>query len=318
MKKGTIIALIVAFVLILTGGMILVLGLSFADDGTRESLLVAQEVTLTESFDSILIDTGACDVNFVPYNGTVDSKVVIREREETRHTVTVEDGTLKIKMQDNRNWTDYIGIFDMDWENMEITLYLPQKQYASLRITTDTGDIKIPAALSGKEILLHSDTGEIRCEGAAGDLLSCMTNTGDIRAYGCEPVMLKLESDTGDIQLTDTESTEIHLRNDTGETELENVICKILTCESDTGDTSLEWVKAEEYLQVFTNTGDVEIEESDAGSVNIETNTGDVEGHFLTPKWFQAHSNTGNVKVPNTRDGGECRIESDTGDIHFE
>ena len=299
MKKGTMIALIVAAALIITGGIIVVLGLSFAGDSTQESLLVAQEVTVTESFDSILIDTGACGVNFVPYNGTVDSKVVIREREETRHTVTVEDGTLKIKMQDNRNWTDYIGIFDMDWENMEITLYLPQKQYASLRITTDTGDIKIPAALSGKEILLHSDTGEIRCEGTAGDLLSCITNTGDIRGHGCEPVMLKLESDTG-------------------ETELENVICKILTCESDTGDTSLEWVKAEEYLQVFTNTGDVEIEGSDAGTVNIETDTGDVSGSFLTPKWFSAYSDTGNVTVPHTRDGGECRIESNTGDIHFQ
>ena len=37
MKKGTIIALIVAFLLILTGGMILVMGLSYVGDSALES-----------------------------------------------------------------------------------------------------------------------------------------------------------------------------------------------------------------------------------------------------------------------------------------
>ena len=315
MKKRTIIALIVAIVLIFTGTVLLILGLSFADDGTRESLLVAQEITLTETFDSILIDTDVCDVVFVPFNGTADPHVIIREHENTSHSVQVEDGTLKIRRIDNRTWQDFIGI---NWERMDITVYLPQKQYESVRVTTDTGDIKIPEAVSSEEILLHSNTGGIFCDALAGNLLSCMTDTGDIHVSGCAPVMLNLESDTGDMKLRNTESTEIHLKNDTGETELENVICKLLTCESNTGDVFLEWVTAEEYLQVFTDTGDVEIQESDAGTVNIETDTGDVEGHFLTSKWFQAHSNTGNVRVPNTREGGECRVESDTGDIHFE
>jgi DUF4097 and DUF4098 domain-containing protein YvlB len=68
---------------------------------------------------------------------------------------------------------------------------------------------------------------------------------------------------------------------------------------------------------VFTDTGDVEIENSDAGTVNIETNTGDVSGNFLTPKWFSAFSDTGDVTVPNTPKGGECRIQTDSGDIYF-
>ena len=52
--------------------------------------------------------------------------------------------------------------------------------------------------------------------------------------------------------------------------------------------------------------------------MDIETDTGDVSGSFLTTKWFQAYSNTGNVRVPNTREGGECRIQTDSGDIHFQ
>ena len=53
MKKRTIIALIVAVALIITGGLILVLGLSFAGDSTRKSELIRQEITIQEGFDNI-------------------------------------------------------------------------------------------------------------------------------------------------------------------------------------------------------------------------------------------------------------------------
>ena len=318
MKRRTIIALIVAVALIITGGMILVLGLSFAGDGVRETVLAAKEVTITEHFDSILIDTEDCDVVFVPFNGTANPYVVLREKTKTQHSVQVVNGVLKIQMMDNRNWTDYLGIFGTSWESMEMTVYLPQKQYESMTITTDTGDIQIPKGISAKQIQLSSDTGDIRCDGAYGDLLMCTTDTGDTYIRECEPITLKLRSHTGAMELRNVESTEMYLTTTTGDKDLENVVCKQLICESDTGDVDLEWVTAEEYLQIFTTTGEVEIQSSDAGEVNIETDTGDVEGHFLTPKWFSAVSDTGNVTVPEGREGGECRIQTDNGDIKFD
>ena len=318
MKKRTIIAIIVAASLIITGGIILVLGLSIAGDDTREYMLSAQEISIPEHFDSILIDAEDCNVVFVPFNGTADPYIVLQEKTKTQHSVQVMDGVLKIQMQDKRNFTDYIGVFGTSWESMEITLYLPQKQYEAMNITTDTGDIQIPTGISAKQTQLCSDTGDIRCDGMYGDLLMCTTDTGDIYIRQCEPVALNLQSKTGAMDLRNVESTEIHLTTTTGDKTLENVVCKRLICESGTGDVALELVMAEENLQIITTTGDVEIESSDAGKVNIETNKGDVEGHFLTAKWFQAYSDTGNVRVPHTRDGGECRIESNTGDIHFE
>lgn len=108
------------------------------------------------------------------------------------------------------------------------------------------------------------------------------------------------------------------MTTNTGELNAENVTAETFTCSSDTGEVELEWVNATDSLQIRTTTGDVGIENCDAGRVDIETDTGDVSGHFLTPKWFSAKSDSGNVKVPNTPEGGECRIESNTGDIHFE
>lgn len=316
MKKGSIIALIVAAILIFTGGVILVLGLSFA--GTSEdpvTTLQESEHTITAPFDSVLIDTKDCDVNLVPFEGNADPHVVIMERGSISHSVQVDEGVLKIKIVDNRSWRDFIGV---NWERMEMTVYLPQKQYESMRITTATGHIQIPQGFQIREANLRSDTGRIICDADVKDNLGCTTATGRIAVKNAGAAIVALESDTGSIHVSEVTGTELHLENDTGKTELENVTCKMLTSESETGDVTLRGVVAEDYLQIFTDTGDVRIENSDAGNVNIETDTGDVTGNFLTSKWFQVHSDTGRVVVPSTREGGECRIESDTGDIRFE
>lgn len=320
MKKRTIIALVVAVLLIVAGGMLVVLGLSYAGDRPAESKLAQQEVTFKESFDNIRIDTADCDVKFAMFSGRDDCMVEMRMYEQVHHDMVVEDGTLKIKMIDERNWSDYVGIFNMfgRTESMEMTVYLPAAEYASLQVSTDTGDITISEEPFFKEMMLRSDTGDIYCDGTTTENLDCMTSTGDISVQGGTPAKIKLHSGTGDLKVSGVEDAEIHLKTDTGEVDAEHVTTRMFTCSSNTGDVELEQVLAEDYMQIRTNTGDVGIENCDAGRVDIETETGDVSGHFLTPKWFSAFSDTGNVTVPNTPDGGECRIQSDTGDIHFE
>ena len=316
MKKGTIIALIVASVLILAGGTILTLGLSFADSlGQSDVTTVTQSThTIPESFDSILIDTEDCNVDFVLLEGVSDPYVVIQERERTNHSILVENGTLKIQMTDNRSWRDFIGV---NWEQMSITLYLPQVQYASVRVTTATGHIQIQEAFQIQEARLHSDTGKIVCSAEVTDNLGCFTATGSITVQGTTAGITTLDSNTGRIHVSNATGTEFHLENDTGRTELENISCALLTSESETGDVTLRNVLVEEHLQVSTDTGDVLIENSDTGSANIETDTGDVTGHFLSPKYFVTETDTGNIVVPQSREGGECLVTTDTGDITF-
>lgn len=317
MKKGTIIALIVAVALLLVGGIILVLGLSFAADPQADpvTMLMEREHSISETFDSVLVDTEDCNVDFVVFEGTADPHVIVKERESTRHSVTVEDGILKIKMIDSRKWRDHIGI---SWESMKMTVYLPQKMFTSVRVTTATGYIRVPEVFSAKELALRSDTGAVTCSAQVTEDFSCYTDTGSITVKGTSPEKMHLDSNTGKITLSDVTGKEIATDNDTGKTEAENVSCELLSCESDTGDVTLRNALADRLLQIRMDTGDVRIEDCDAGRVDIETETGDVSGHFLTPKWFSAKSDTGNVTVPNTPEGNDCRIETDTGDIHFE
>ena len=318
MKKRTIIALIVAGVLIIAGGMLTVLGLSFAGDSTQESELLRQEFTIQESFDAIDI-TADCDVKFAMFSGRDDCMVEIRSYEQVYHDVAVEDGTLKIQMIDERNWTDYVGIFNMfgRTESMEMTVYLPAAEYESLQIIATTGDISLAQEPFFREVVLRTSTGDISCVGVSGDALDCMTSTGDISVQNSAPNMLKLQSNTGDFKVNAVAGDEIHMTTNTGEVDAENVNVLMFTCKTETGDVELEQVLAEDYLQIRTDTGDVDVENCDAGRGDIETDTGDVSGHFLTSKWFSVFSDTGNVDVPISRDGGECRIQTNTGDIHF-
>ena len=315
MKKRTIIALIVAAALILIGGMILVLGLSFAGGSTQKSELIRQEITIQESFENIAIHTEDCDVKFAMFSGRDDCMVEIRSYQNVKHTAVVEDGTLKIKMIDSRNWTDHISIGRT--ESMEMTVYLPAAEYESLQARTATGDITLTQEPFFREVLLRTSTGDISCVGVSGDVLDCMTSTGDISVQNSAPNILQLQSNTGDFEVSVVACDEIHMTTNTGEVDAENVNVQMFTCKTETGDVELEKVLAEDYLQVFTDTGSVEVDNSDAGTVNIKTSTGDISGNFLTPKWFSAFSDTGNVKVPNTHEGGECSIQTDSGDIHF-
>ena len=299
MKKRTIIALIVAAALILGGAALIAVGLYTGNGNTYATNIFALEertVTIDQTFESIVVETGDTDVTFVPFNGNADAHIVFLERAKISHHTSVQGGALKIRMTDHRQWMEHIRF---GGKSMEMTIYLPRKQYESLHITTDTGDIRLPEALSAKEIRLYSDTGDIHCEAEAKTLVDCTTDTGDITVKNCDPAELKLQSNTGDLLLENIVAVQTHLKTDTGEIDAQQVRCAILSCESATGDVTLKQMDLTDRLQVFTNTGDVKIEDSDAVIINIETDTGD-------------------VRVPKAWQKKDYLIETDTGKIRFE
>lgn len=299
MKKGTIIALVVAAALILGGAALIAVGLYTGNGNTYATNIFALEertATIGQVFEGVVVDTGDCDVKFVPFDGNADAHILFLEREKIGHDVKVQDGVLTVKMTDHRQWMDHIGF---GGKSMEMTIYLPRKQYESLQITTDTGDIQLPEVLSAKEIRLRSDTGDIHCTAAARALINCTTDTGDITVKNSAPHTLELKTDTGDVQLQDSNAFELHLETDTGEVDAQDVNCTTFTCKSATGDVTLKNFQIADYLQVFTNTGDVKIQDSDAVVINIETATGDVD-------------------VPKAWQKKDYLIETDTGKIRFE
>ena len=81
---------------------------------------------------------------------------------------------------------------------------------------------------------------------------------------------------------------------------------------------SLINVASQGKFNIKNDTGDVKLENSDAGDILIETGSGNVIGTLLSEKVFITETDTGDISVPKTITGGRCEIKTDTGNIKID
>lgn len=269
MKKSL---LITAISLIVVGAILFTVALTMLDFSLSTVEYETNTYVIGDTFDKISIDVKTTQIAFAQSDDE-SCKIVCQETEKVKHSAVVRDGTLVIGTTDSREWYDYIGIFS---GRMKLTIYLPQNEYTSLRIDTDTGDVEIPKGFRFERVTVDGDTADIACYASVSERIEISTDTGEIRLSDAQCKAVSVESDTGDITFT-------------------NVVAETLWAE--------------------TNTGDVEFQNSDADSICVETDTGDVTGTLRSGKVFACETDTGEVDVPESTSGGECRISTDTGDI---
>lgn len=276
MKKSTKVWLITAALLVALG-LLLFAGAMTAYDWDAPRLGTVTYVTnsyeLQDEFDKISISVDIADVEFSPSADNI-CRVVCYEDEDAKHSAVVEDGTLVIRMADERKWYEYISV---SLGSPKITVCLPQREYASLLIETNTGDIDL-GSLAASQIGLSTATGDISINNINNESI-------------------------------------IDIETDTGTVELANVSCAEISVESDTGSIAFDSVVASGSFLIESDTGDVSFEASDAAQLSIRTGTGNVRGTLLSEKIFTAESSTGSVSVPQTTSGGKCEITTSTGSI---
>ena len=268
--------LLVGAALVLLGGIIFgATALIAKGDLTKMSIskCITNEYTVNEAFESVTLLTKDAKVEILPAKDGV-CRVNCYEEESRRHTVTVKDGVLTVSVEDERKWYEYIGFH---LTAPKVTVYLPEKEYASLRVENKTGDIQI-RNLRAETLTVTTTTGKI--------LLENVTCGGDITTNFL-----------------------------TGSTHFKNVTCGSLTAEGGTGSVTLESTLVRGKVTVETNTGAVKLLASDAEALEVKTNTGNVTGDLLSPKIFISKTNTGDIEAPETTTGGVCKITTNTGNI---
>ena len=128
---------------------------------------------------------------------------------------------------------------------------------------------------------------------------------------------LQLKCTTGDVNVpADFTFSKANVKVTTGDVAWKADVANDLTIHGTTGSITLENVLCNQ-LYVKTTTGDVKLSRVDAEQIEIKTTTGDVTGTLLSDKIFQVKNTTGNVDVPETTEGGICRVKATTGDIHI-
>lgn len=268
-----------------------------------------------EAFTDISINTDTADILFKVTEDN-ECKVVCRVPEKVTHTVSVQEGILTIKEDDQRKWYEHIGI---SFEITRLTVYLPKAQYGSLLIHGNTGNIEIPKDFHFDAIDISTNTGRIKNDASAAGTVKLSTNTGDIHAADLSAASFSFCVSTGNITVSDLQCAgDILINVNTGETILSDVTCQNMTTSGNTGKLSLKNVIAAERFSIERSTGDVNFDGCDAGEIFVKTSTGHVRGSLLSDKVFFAEADTGRVRVPKTATGGRCEITTGTGDIHIE
>lgn len=315
MKTATKIWLIIAACLTLLG---LVLWVAVMADNNWDFTALNNEKYETNTyqpfgdFDKISINVAMTDIKFAPSDDK-DCKIVCYESQKVKHSAAVQSGTLVIGTIDTRKWYEHIGIFI---ENPKMTVFLPQDNYTSLFIDTDTGDITLPQNFTFGDIEINGDTSDIECLATVLNLIKLHSDTGTIKLDSLSADEIDVNTNTGKVVVSDVAAkNNMDIKTDTGKIELANVTCTDLTAQSDTGSVFLKNVIASNSFFIESDTGKVVFEDSDAARISVRTSTGDVTGTLLSEKIFITQSFTGRVNVPPTTAGGKCEIKTSTGDI---
>ncbi len=318
MKRKTVICLIIASLLIVSGAFISAMALSSInwDFGKLSTVhLETNRHEIIEDFSNISITADIEDIRFIHTTET-SASIVFLEEEKQKHSATVSNGTLNISFNDTREWYEKIGIFSTKIPS--ITLYLPKTAYESVTVHTYTSDILLPKEFTFQNVEIKNSTGDVECYAASTELIKIGTSTGDIEMTNTTAGALELSTSTGDIEIENINCTgDIKIGVSTGETELSNVTCNNLSSRGSTGDIELQNVIAQNTFNITRSTGDVGLDACDAAEIIIVTDTGDVSGYLLTEKIYITDSDTGRINVPKTTSGGKCHITTDTGNIKF-
>lgn len=317
MGKAMKIWLIIAIALVVVGAGVFTAALAACGwDFSKLSTVQFETNTYsgTDRITGIRVDTDTADIRFAPSEDG-QWKVVCHEAEKMNHTVSVKDGILTIKVVDEREWYDHIGI----WIGSEtVTIYLPEQEYASLVIRESTGDVEVPKAFRFGTIDINVSTGAVRNYASATGVIKITASTGDIHVEDVSAASMELSVTTGHVTGRGlTCEGKLSVGVSTGDAQLTDVKCENFTSDGSTGDIVLKDVIATGKMSIDRSTGDVKFDACDAAEILVETSTGNVTGSLRSDKIFIARVSTGDVDVPATTSGGKCQITTSTGDIRI-
>lgn len=304
--------------LFLMGGAFVASGMDFTRFDTNN--YQENHYAVTEAFQNIDIQANEARITLqyaeAPAGSSLTAEIHCTEREKTTYNVRVENGTLRISMDDRRKWYDYIAMFS---KSLTLQVILPQKEYAALTVNGQTGDVTVPGDFSFTGAEIKTSTGDVSYSAAVQDGLTVRTSTGSIGLNGVSAGQINLSVSTGKITAEQVSCREdLSVRVSTGKTVLSGLTCRNLVSSGDTGRITLKDVTADEAIQIERSTGDVSFEHSDAGTLTVKTSTGNVTGTLRSEKIFSASSSTGSVHVPECLTGGRCELRTSTGRIDIQ
>ncbi len=277
MNKKTKVWLIAATSLILIGiilfsGMMTVLKWDFLKLSTTK--FETNNYEIKENFKNLSIKSNTADIIILPSeNG--ETFVSCEEEINLKHTVTVNENTLSIKIDDTRKWYQHIGI---SFSKQSVTVTLPKGEYDTLSINNSTGDVKISKDLSFESVDISVSTGDIIAENIYANSVKLASSTGKTNLSNIKCKNLVSSGNTGNIMLQDVICTEkIYIKRSTGNVNFELCDANELLITTDTGNVKGSLLSDKVFI-TKTDTGKINVPKTiTGGKCEITTDTGDIK-----------------------------------------
>ncbi len=316
MKRVSKILLTVALSLVLVGALLVLLAflmVGFDPMKLNNATPKIETYILTEAFQDIDIDVSESNIVILASeNG--ECRVVSNETEKVTHTVTVEEGILKIRVKDRRAWYEHIGLF---FAKMELRVYLPQDVLQNVKLKSISGRIHSAQPMTCNTFFAESTSGGITLEQIKADhAVRVGTVSGDIAVRGLSADVLEASSTSGNLSLKSVKVQDgVTANTVSGEITWTNGECADLNLRSTSGDLKLDNCIANGKMTLATTSGNLQLLKSDAQSLALSSVSGNVSGELLTGKDFTTKTTSGNISVPRDGDGGKCSVSTVSGNI---
>ena len=270
------------------------------------------EKKITKEFSYVNIKTKAERIN-IYLSDTNENKIVYKQSRKYILNLEVENESLNITRCDKRRF--YEKMFD--YSVRDLTIYLSENLLNIVEVYNKRGDIKINSMPNIKDLHVNNVTGNIiinKCVNLRN--IDLNSTTGNIKTEDVTSENINIKVITGNTVLVNTVlAGNLNIKGVTGDIKTEDVTCGNIGIKVTTGDAILVNTIATGNLDMNGVTGDLIFDGFDANNINAKLTTGKVKGTILSSKFFVAKSTTGKINVPETREGGECRIKLTTGNV---
>ncbi len=268
-----------------------------------------KEYVVEETFTDIEINPAAHSLRILPSEDGI-CKAVCVEAEKLTVSVGVTEGVLEVNTSDEREWYRHV---DIVYIPLSITLYLPEKEYGALNIAAKSGEVTISEELRFETLSVKTASGNIELNAGGGNIVA-QTTSGNI-AYGGVAEKTELKTGSGNITVTSDTNYDFSMTTDSGNIKVDRSGFNRLDITYGSGDADISSVTVSEGLTVSGKSGNLTFTDFDASYIDIITTSGNVDCALRTGKRFDVASERGDVEIPDSEDGGQCRIRTSTGDI---
>ena len=275
---------------------------------------------LTGEIVDIVIRVADYDVIIEPRRGTKGVVTSTDTTDKKYCEVTLVDGKLTVQQKDTRAWYEKLIGFEGERDRVLHVLLPEGAEINSLDVSATSGDVGVGGDYVQNAPTEGGHNEEMLTIAMASFASTRIhTTTGDVKMLA-KTESLYVRSTGGDVEIEGVQSEgKVSIATTTGDMELENCTAGEMSLESTTGEISCYRVQVQDTMYVHATSGEVTLRAIDVqGDMNVKVTTGDVYVTFVTLRhYFVLDTTTGDVEreCASDQSGKRCSIVTTTGDI---